>query len=110
MTPPAEVDLDLEVEEYDDDEQDPRLAVEVQIAGKHVEFGTPPACGHKTLNSEVVFALIVDDETSEVVGREVMIKARCGECGCSYRFDVSSARESRTIGDLGLVAVVEPTE
>lgn len=108
MTPPAELD---ELEEYDDEPQDPRLAVEVEIAGKHVDVGTPPVCDHKTLNSEVVFALIVDDEhPDEVVRREILVKARCGSCGCSYRFDAASAHESRTVGELGLVAVIEPTE
>lgn len=105
MVPPPDDD-DLE------DGAPGRFGVEVLISGKHVDVaGEPPACEHRAVNAEVVVAFLVDDdEPTVIVRRELMVKARCGECSCSFRFVAGSAHPSRALGELGLVAEIEPTE
>lgn len=101
--------LGMPLAEDDDDIDLQRLRAEVVIGGKHVEFGEPPPCPHRQINTETQAALIVDDD-GVIVTREVMLRAVCGECGVRFRLVLASARESRTHGELGLVVEVEALE
>lgn len=95
-----------------DDEPIGPLFLEVLVDGEPPARPDAGPCPHRAVNAQVVSAAVAEnpDGTGPTVRRELLVKARCAECGVPFRMPVATARESSTVGDLGIVVDLEALE
>lgn len=87
------------------------VGVEVLINGRQVGQPVAQPCEHKALSTQTIIGFLHDDNNGGViVGRQVLLKVRCAECGVPMTFDYDSARRSETVGERGVVVDVVPVD